>query len=94
VEVVEKDVGAIESDGEQKTMSAECKRRISELDARSKEHGVGAEALLPSEDALALAHCYREAGDIAKARVWFEEAALDPKTKRRALRALRALPPK
>lgn len=90
---IEEDVSEHAVKKEQKAMSTECKKRISELDALIEEHELGAAALVSAEDALALGHCYREAGDTAQARSWFERAALDSKTKRRALRALRALPP-
>ena len=93
------DMAALEEDSEpsvgkaeKKAMSAECERRISRLDRLIREHELGAAALLSAEDALALGRCYQEAGDTNEAREWFETAASDPKTKRRALRALKELP--
>lgn len=77
---------------EQQSMSAECRKRLADLDARIEKDEIDATASTSGEDALALGRCYQEAGDIAQARAWFERAASDPRTKRRAMRALRALP--
>ncbi len=45
-------------------------------------------------EALAIGRCYQRLGDTAKARKWLERAAADPATKRRARKALEALPSK
>ncbi len=46
------------------------------------------------EEELAIGRCYQRLGETAKARAWLERAAADPATKRRARKALQALPSK
>ena len=92
VVALEEDSGEPVAKKQGKAMSAECERRVSALDALIEEQELRAAGLLSPEDALALGRCYQEAGDTAEARLWLELAASDPKTKRRALRALKALP--
>ena len=48
----------------------------------------------PPEEELAIGRCYQRLGESAKARKWLERAAADPATKRRARKALQALPRK
>jgi hypothetical protein len=70
--------------------SPECEARLAKL---ARDQAAGVEANIDAEEALAIGRCYRDAGHVTEARSWLERAASDPKTRRRAMRALKALPP-
>jgi len=68
-----------------------CREKVSAFERRLQDD----EGFAPApEEELALGRCYRRLGDTAKARRWLERAAADPATRRRARKALRALPSK
>ncbi|NNE18335.1 MAG: hypothetical protein HKN10_07655 [Myxococcales bacterium] len=70
---------------------SECKVKVGAFERRLRdEKGYAPEP----EEALAIGRCYQRLGDTGKARTWLERAAADPVTKRRARKALQALPRK
>ncbi|NND29972.1 MAG: hypothetical protein HKN97_15430 [Myxococcales bacterium] len=71
--------------------TAECRGEVTAFEQRLRED----DGYAPTpEEQLAIGLCYQRLGDTAKARAWLERAAADPATKRRARKALRALPVK
>jgi len=70
--------------------SSECDARLAKLEG---DEIAGVEAKIGAEDALAIGRCYQASGNVTEARHWLERAASDPKTRRRAIRALKELPP-
>jgi hypothetical protein len=68
-----------------------CREKISAFERRLEDDEGSAPA---PEEELAIGRCYQRLGDTAKARKWLERAAADPATRRRARKALQALPSK
>jgi hypothetical protein len=68
-----------------------CRDRVTAFERRLRDD----EGFEPApEEELAIGRCYQRLGKSAKARKWLERAAADPATKRRARKALQALPSK
>ena len=68
-----------------------CRDQVTAFERRLRDD----EGFEPApEEELAIGRCYQRLGDTAKARKWLERAAADPATKRRARKALQALPSK
>ena len=88
--------GAVEADDEgaakkeRREMSPECQARVAA--AADEDDAVDPGSITQAENALALGRCFADVGDIEQARAYFERATQHPGTKRRAVRALRALP--
>lgn len=74
----------------EKPSSSECDARLAKLEG---DEAVGVEEKVGAEDALAIGRCYQASGNFTESRRWLERAASDPKTRRRAIRALKELPP-
>lgn len=71
--------------------TAECRDEVTAFEQQLRED----DGYAPTpEKQLAIGLCYQRLGDTAKARAWLERAAADPATKRRARKALQALPNK
>jgi len=73
---------------EPQAASRECARRLAKVERRARE---GTAKPIAPEDALAIGRCYQAVGNVVEARRWLERAALHPKTKDRAARALSEL---
>ncbi len=69
--------------------TSECRDKVMAFERRLRDEKGYAPA---PEEELAIGRCYQRLGDIPKARKWLERAAADPATKRRARKALGALP--
>ena len=68
-----------------------CRDQVTAFERRLRDE----EGFEPApEEELAIGRCYQRLGESAKARKWLERAAADPATKRRARKALQALPSK
>jgi hypothetical protein len=78
---------------EMRSASPECDKVLLEYDRLLEEHRLGLAALLIPEDILTVGLCYQVAGENELARDHLEAAEMDPRTKQRASRALRELPP-
>ncbi len=69
--------------------TAECRGEVTAFEQRLRKD----DGYAPTpEKQLAIGRCYQRLGDTAQARAWLERAAADPATKRRARKALQALP--
>ncbi|MDH3655824.1 MAG: hypothetical protein OEN21_16280 [Myxococcales bacterium] len=69
--------------------TSECRDKVTAFERRLRDQ----KGYAPGpEEELAIGRCYQRLGDAAKARQWLERAAADPATKRRARKALQALP--
>lgn len=71
--------------------TSECGDKVTAFERRLRDEKGYAPA---PEEELAIGRCYQRLGETAKARKWLERAAADPATKRRARKALQALPSK
>ena len=69
--------------------TSECRDKVTAFERRLRDEKGDAPA---PEEELAIGRCYQRLGETAKARKWLERAAADPSTKRRARKALQALP--
>ncbi len=71
--------------------TSQCRVKVSAFERRLRDE----KGYEPApEEELAIGRCYQRLGETAKARAWLERAAADPATKRRARKALQALPSK
>ncbi|MGB5349697.1 MAG: hypothetical protein WBN10_08860 [Polyangiales bacterium] len=71
--------------------TAECRYEVRAFERRLRDD----EGYAPTpEEQLAIGRCYQRLGDTANARTWLKRAAAAPATKRRARKALQALPSK
>jgi len=71
--------------------TSECRDKVTAFERRLRDEKGYAPA---PEEELAIGRCYQRLGETAKARTWLERAAANPATKRRARKALQALPSK
>jgi hypothetical protein len=83
---------AVEAKKERRQMSPKCEAHVARFEALAIEHELGAIEAITPEHALALGRCYADVGEVEDARMFLELAAAHPETKKRAIRALRALP--
>lgn len=82
---------ALEDSDPKGAEKSECKAKITSFEQRVRDD----ERYEPKpEEELAIGRCYQMLGETAKARKWLQRAAADPATKRRARKALQALPSK
>jgi len=79
----------LDAEDAKRDATSECRVKVSAFERRLRDE----EGYAPApEEALAIGRCYQRLGDRGKARTWLERAAADPATKRRARKALQALP--
>lgn len=74
-------------------LSPECRRLRDDVARRLEAEPGASDADIPPEQALTLGRCHRAAGNVQEARRWLGRAAASPKTRKRARRELRELPP-
>jgi hypothetical protein len=74
----------VEEQEEARARDRDCAAEAAALEVEGRE--------VTGDQALDVGRCFRDAGDIERARRWLERASADPKTRTAAKRALRSLP--